>query len=74
MAQSMLNFYADFRGPTTNMGLDYWARKIVHGCWSGKQPWQSKSFMLLVRQTTTKIQSPPLAGGILIEHWEKKIV
>jgi hypothetical protein len=29
---------------------------------------------LLVRQTTTKIQSPPLAGGILIEHWEKKIV
>jgi hypothetical protein len=43
MAQSMLNFYADFRGPTTNMGLDYWARKIIHGCWSGDQQRQSKA-------------------------------
>jgi hypothetical protein len=29
---------------------------------------------LLVRQTTTEIQSPTPAGGILIEHWAKKIV
>jgi hypothetical protein len=59
------------RRPAT---ADYLARKIIHGCWSGKQPWQSKSFMLLVRQTTTKIQSPTPAGGILIDHWAKKIV
>ena len=29
---------------------------------------------LLVRQTTTEIQSPTPAGGILIDHWARKIV
>ena len=29
---------------------------------------------LLVRQTTTKIQSPTPAGGILIDHWARKII
>jgi len=29
---------------------------------------------LLVRQTTTKIQSPTPAGGILIDHWAREII
>jgi hypothetical protein len=29
---------------------------------------------LLVRQTTTETHSPPTAGGILIDHWARKII
>jgi hypothetical protein len=29
---------------------------------------------LLVRQTTTEIQSPTPAGGILIDHWARKFI
>jgi hypothetical protein len=47
---------------------DSGGRHINRSLGEGNHTW------LLVRQTTTEIQSPTPAGGILIDHWEKKIV